>query len=157
MFRIGQGFDLHRIVDGRKFILGGIEIPYDKGLDGHSDADVLLHAIIDALIGAAALGDIGKLFPDNDVKFKDIDSKILLKDVYEKITDNGYKINNIDSTIILEKPKLRDHIDKMREVIAKILRLNLDQVSIKAKTSEKIGIVGRGEAAIAEAVVLLIK
>lgn len=157
MFRIGQGFDLHRIVNDRKLILGGIEIPYDKGLYGHSDADVLLHAIIDALIGAAALGDIGKLFPDNDAKFKDIDSKILLKDVYEKITDNGYKINNIDSTIILENPKLRDHIDKMREVIAKILRLNLDQISIKAKTSEKIGIVGRGEAAIAEAIVLLIK
>lgn len=157
MLKIGQGFDLHRIVDGRKLILGGIEIPYAKGLDGHSDADVLLHAIIDALIGAAALGDIGKLFPDNDAKFKDIDSKKLLKEVYAIITDNGYKINNIDSTIIIEKPKLRDYIDKMRSVIAEILALDLDQVSIKAKTSEKIGIVGRGEAAIAEAVVLLVK
>ncbi|RTL02316.1 MAG: 2-C-methyl-D-erythritol 2,4-cyclodiphosphate synthase [Proteobacteria bacterium] len=157
MLKIGQGFDLHRIVDGRKLILGGIEIPYAKGLDGHSDADVLLHAIIDALIGAAALGDIGKLFPDNDAKFKDIDSKKLLKEVYAIITDNGYKINNIDSTIIIEKPKLRDYIDKMRSVIAEILALDLDQVSIKAKTSEKVGIVGRGEAAIAEAVVLLVK
>lgn len=157
MLKIGQGFDLHRIVGGRKLILGGIEIPYAKGLDGHSDADVLLHAIIDALIGAAALGDIGKLFPDNDAKFKDIDSKKLLKEVYAIITDNGYKINNIDSTIIIEKPKLRDYIDKMRSVIAEILALDLDQVSIKAKTSEKVGIVGRGEAAIAEAVVLLVK
>lgn len=157
MLKIGQGFDLHRIVEGRKLILGGIEIPYDKGLYGHSDADVLLHAIIDALIGAAALGDIGKLFPDTDNKFKDIDSKCLLKEVYAIITDNGYKINNIDSTVIIEKPKLRDYIDQMRAVIASILDLDIDQVSIKAKTSEKIGIVGRGEAAIAEAVVLLVK
>lgn len=157
MFRIGQGFDLHRLVVGRKLILGGVEIPFEKGLAGHSDADVLLHAIIDALIGAAALGDIGKLFPDNDNKFKDIDSKVLLKEVYRQISDLGYQINNIDSTIILEQPKLRDHIDEMREVIAKLLDLRIDQISIKAKTSEKIGIVGRGEAAIAEAVVLLIK
>lgn len=157
MFRIGQGFDLHRLVGGRKLILGGVEIPFEKGLAGHSDADVLLHAIIDALIGAAALGDIGKLFPDNDSKFKDIDSKILLKEVYKQISDLGYQINNIDSTIILEQPKLRDHIDIMRNVIAKLLDLRVDQISIKAKTSEKVGIVGRGEAAIAEAVVLLIK
>lgn len=157
MFRIGQGFDLHRLVDERKLILGGIEIPFDKGLAGHSDADVLLHAIIDALIGAAALGDIGKLFPDNDAKFKDIDSKILLKDVYLKITDLGYEINNIDSTVIIERPKLRDYIDRMRETIAAVLDLNIDQISIKAKTSEKVGIVGRGEAVIAEAIVLLVK
>lgn len=157
MFRIGQGFDLHRLVVGRKLILGGVEIPFEKGLAGHSDADVLLHAIIDALIGAAALGDIGKLFPDNDNKFKDIDSKVLLKEVYQQISDLGYQINNIDSTIILEQPKLRDHIDEMREIIAKLLDLRIDQISIKAKTSEKVGIVGRGEAAIAEAVVLLIK
>ncbi len=157
MFKIGQGFDLHRIVTNRKLILGGIEIPAEFGLDGHSDADVLLHAIIDALIGAAALGDIGKLFPDTEQKYKNIDSKILLKDVYAQITEEGYQINNIDSTIILEKPKLRDYIDAMREVIANLLDLRLDQISIKAKTSEKIGIVGRGEAAIAEAIVLLIK
>lgn len=157
MLRIGQGFDLHRIVAGRKLILGGITIPYDKGLDGHSDADVLLHAIIDALIGALSLGDIGKLFPDNDAKFKDIDSKILLAQVYEIVINHGYKINNIDSTIIIEQPKLRDYIDEMRLSIANVLNIELDQISIKAKTSEKIGIVGRGEAAIAEAVVLLIK
>jgi 2-C-methyl-D-erythritol 2,4-cyclodiphosphate synthase len=157
MLRIGQGFDLHRIVAGRKLILGGITIPYDKGLDGHSDADVLLHAIIDALIGALSLGDIGKLFPDNDAKFKDIDSKILLAQVYKIVINHGYKINNIDSTIIIEQPKLRDYIDEMRRSIANVLNIELDQISIKAKTSEKIGIVGRGEAAIAEAVVLLIK
>ncbi|MBP7846498.1 MAG: 2-C-methyl-D-erythritol 2,4-cyclodiphosphate synthase [Burkholderiales bacterium] len=157
MFRIGQGFDLHRLVAGRKLILGGIEIPYDYGLAGHSDADVLIHAIIDALIGAVALGDIGKLFPDNDSKFKDIDSKILLKKVYQQISELGYQINNIDSTIILEQPKLRDYIDLMRASLAKVLDLRIDQISIKAKTSEKIGVVGRGEAAIAEAVVLLIK
>ena len=157
MFRIGQGFDLHRLVAGRKLILGGIEIPYEYGLAGHSDADVLIHAIIDALIGAVALGDIGKLFPDNDNKFKDIDSKILLKKVYQQISELGYQINNIDSTIILEQPKLRDYIDLMRASLAKVLDLRIDQISIKAKTSEKIGVVGRGEAAIAEAVVLLIK
>ena len=157
MFRIGQGFDLHRLVSGRKLILGGIEIPYEQGLAGHSDADVLIHAIIDALIGAVALGDIGKLFPDNDSKFKDIDSKILLKKVYQQISQLGYQINNIDSTIILEQPKLRDYIDLMRASLARVLDLRIDQISIKAKTSEKIGVVGRGEAAIAEAVVLLIK
>ena len=157
MFRIGQGFDLHRLVAGRKLILGGIEIPYEYGLAGHSDADVLIHAIIDSLIGAVALGDIGKLFPDNDSKFKDIDSKILLKKVYQQISELGYQINNIDSTIILEQPKLRDYIDLMRASLAKVLDLRIDQISIKAKTSEKIGVVGRGEAAIAEAVVLLIK
>ena len=157
MFRIGQGFDLRRLVAGRKLILGGIEIPYEYGLAGHSDADVLIHAIIDALIGAVALGDIGKLFPDNDSKFKDIDSKILLKKVYQQISELGYQINNIDSTIILEQPKLRDYIDLMRASLAKVLDLRIDQISIKAKTSEKIGVVGRGEAAIAEAVVLLIK
>ena len=157
MFRIGQGFDLHRLVAGRKLILGGIEIPYEYGLAGHSDADVLIHAIIDALIGAVALGDIGKLFPDNDSKFKDIASKILLKKVYQQISELGYQINNIDSTIILEQPKLRDYIDLMRASLAKVLDLRIDQISIKAKTSKKIGVVGRGEAAIAEAVVLLIK
>ena len=157
MFRIGQGFDLHRLVAGRKLILGGSEIPCVYGLAGHSDADVLIHAIIDALIGAVALGDIGKLFPDNDSKFKDIDSKILLKKVYQQISELGYQINNIDSTIIVEQPKLRDYIDLMRASLAKVLDLRIDQISIKAKTSEKIGVVGRGEAAIAEAVVLLIK
>lgn len=157
MFRIGQGFDLHRLVEGRPLIIGGVEIPYHQGLDGHSDADVLIHAIIDALIGAAALGDIGHLFPDTDPQYAGADSKKLLAKVYQLITESGYVVNNIDSTIIIEKPKLRDHIDVMRDVIAKLLNLRLEQVSIKAKTSEKIGIVGRGEAAIAEAIVLLVK
>ncbi|MEN9945688.1 MAG: hypothetical protein RLZZ293_74 [Pseudomonadota bacterium] len=157
MFRIGQGFDLHRLVKDRKLILGGVEIPYHLGLAGHSDADVLIHAIIDALIGAVALGDIGKLFPDNDKQYADIDSKILLKKVYQQINELGYKINNLDTTIILEQPKLRDYIDTMRSVIAQILQVRIEQISIKAKTSEKVGIVGRSEAAIAEAVVLLVK
>jgi 2-C-methyl-D-erythritol 2,4-cyclodiphosphate synthase len=157
MFRIGQGFDLHRLVEGRPLIIGGVEIPYHQGLDGHSDADVLIHAIIDALIGAAALGDIGHLFPDTDPQYAGADSKKLLANVYQLITESGYVVNNIDSTIIIEKPKLRDHIDMMREIIAKLLNLCLDQVNIKAKTSEKIGIVGRGEAAIAEAIILLVK
>lgn len=157
MFRIGQGFDLHRLVAGRPLIIGGVEIPYPQGLDGHSDADVLIHAIIDALIGAAALGDIGYLFPDTDPRYAAADSKVLLAHVYQLITESGYVVNNIDSTIIIEKPKLRDYIDMMREIIAKLLNLRMEQVSIKAKTSEKIGIVGRGEAAIAEAIVLLIK
>lgn len=157
MFRIGQGFDLHRLVEGRPLIIGGVEIPYYQGLDGHSDADVLIHAIIDALIGAAALGDIGHLFPDTDPQYAGADSKKLLAHVYQLITESGYAVNNIDSTVIIEKPKLRDYIDMMRETIAKLLNLRLDQVSIKAKTSEKIGIVGRGEAAIAEAIVLLVK
>ena len=157
MFRIGQGFDLHRLVEGRPLIIDGVEIPYHQGLDGHSDADVLIHAIIDALIGAAALGDIGHLFPDTDPQYAGADSKKLLAHVYQLITESGYVVNNIDSTIIIEKPKLRDYIDMMRETIAKLLNLRLDQVSIKAKTSEKIGIVGRGEAAIAEAIVLLVK
>ena len=157
MFRIGQGFDLHRLVEGRPLIIGGVEIPYHLGLDGHSDADVLIHAIIDALIGAAALGDIGHLFPDTDPQYAGADSKKLLANVYQLITESGYVVNNIDSTIIIEKPKLRDYIDMMRDIIAKLLNLRLEQVSIKAKTSEKIGIVGRGEAAIAEAIVLLVK
>lgn len=157
MFRIGQGFDLHRLVDDRKLILGGIEIPYHQGLAGHSDADVLLHAIIDALIGALALGDIGKLFPDNDKRFKDIDSRILLAQVQEEVISRGYRINNLDTTIIIEAPKLRPYIDAMRAEIARVLQLSMDDVSIKAKTSEKVGIIGRGEAVVAEAVVLLVK
>ena len=157
MFRIGQGFDLHRLVDNRKLILGGVEIPYHQGLAGHSDADVLLHAIIDALIGALALGDIGKLFPDNDKRFKDIDSRILLAQVQEEVVSRGYRINNLDATVIIEAPKLRPYINAMRAEIARVLQLPVDDVSIKAKTSEKIGIIGRGEAVVAEAVVLLVK
>jgi 2-C-methyl-D-erythritol 2,4-cyclodiphosphate synthase len=158
MQRIGQGFDLHRLVTGRKLILGGVEIPFHKGLEGHSDADVLIHAIIDALIGAVGIGDIGRLFPDTDEQYKDISSRKLLKIVNNKIKDDClYKINNIDSTIILEQPKLAGYIEHMRQNLADDLEIDLDQINIKAKTSEKIGIVGRGEAAIAEAVVLLIR
>ncbi|HMT03531.1 MAG TPA: 2-C-methyl-D-erythritol 2,4-cyclodiphosphate synthase [Burkholderiales bacterium] len=158
MFRVGQGFDIHRMTLLRPLIIGGVRIPYPLGLLGHSDADVLLHSIIDALIGALALGDIGKLFPDTDSEYKNIDSRILLKKVYEKIKSTyEYKINNIDSTIIIEKPKLRDYIEKMRENIAKDLEINLDQINIKAKTNEGVGDVGKNKAVIAQAVVLLIK
>ena len=157
MLRIGQGFDLHRLVENRKLILGGIEIPFEKGLAGHSDADVLLHAIIDALIGALALGDIGKFFPDTDQQYKDANSLNLLLVITDKVIELGYKIGNIDATIIIEKHKLRDYIDTMRYKIADTLKIDLNQINIKAKTSEKVGIVGRGEAVIAEAVVLLMK
>ena len=158
MLRIGQGFDLHRLVSGRELILGGVTIPYTKGLEGHSDADVLLHAIIDALIGATALGDIGKFFPDTDQAYKGIDSRVLLRKVMAKIKDEeNYRVNNLDATIIIESPKLRDYIDFMRTNIAADLGVSLDQVNIKAKTSEGVGIIGRGEAVVAEAVVLLIR
>ena len=157
MLRIGQGFDLHRLVENRKLILGGIEIPFEKGLAGHSDADVLLHAIIDALIGALALGDIGKFFPDTDQQYKDANSLNLLLVITDKVIEFGYKIGNIDAIIFIEKPKLRDFIDRLRYKIADTLKIDLNQINIKAKTSEKVGIVGRGEAVIAEAVVLLMK
>jgi len=157
MFRIGQGFDLHRLVINRPLIIGGVTIPFDKGLDGHSDADVLIHAVIDALLGALALGDIGKAFPDTDNTYKNINSRTLLNKVIHKIHESGYKINNLDATIIIEKPKLRDYIDLMRANLAEDLMIDLDQVSIKVKTSEQVGIVGRGEAVIAEVVVLLVR
>ena len=158
MLRIGQGYDIHRLEAGRKLIIGGVEIPYEKGLSGHSDADVLIHAIIDAIIGALALGDIGKFFPDTDNQYRDIDSRKLLRMVVEKIiSDHAYTVNNIDSTIILEQPKLRDYIDQMRQNIASDLQINVGQVNIKAKTNEEIDTIGRGEAASAEAVVLLIR
>jgi 2-C-methyl-D-erythritol 2,4-cyclodiphosphate synthase len=158
MLRIGQGFDLHKLVEGRPLILGGVTVPYHKGLLGHSDADVLIHAIIDALIGALALGDIGKFFPDTESKFKNIDSRVLLSQTITKIhQEYGYVVSNLDSTIIIEKPKLRDYIDLMRQNIAKDLNIDLTQVNIKAKTSETVGIVGRGEAVIAEAVILMKK
>ena len=158
MQRIGQGFDLHRLVEGRKLVIGGVEIPYVMGLDGHSDADVLIHAVIDAMIGAVALGDIGGFFPDTDAQYKNICSRKLLKIVYQKIKNEyQYEINNIDSTVILEQPKLNIYIEQMRKNLAQDLAIDIDQINIKAKTSETVGIVGRGEAAIAEAVVLLIR
>ncbi|GGB11334.1 2-C-methyl-D-erythritol 2,4-cyclodiphosphate synthase [Macrococcus hajekii] len=155
MFRIGYGYDVHQLVEGRKLIIGGLEIPHDKGLLGHSDADVLLHAITDAMLGAAALGDIGKLFPDTDMAFKDADSKILLTESYQAVKDKGYVIGNIDATIIAEKPKFRPHMDTIRQIIADSLVIELDQVNIKATTNEKMGYLGREEGIAAQAVILL--
>ena len=157
-YRIGNGHDIHRLVEGRKLVIGGVEIPYKCGLLGHSDADVLIHAIIDAFIGAVALGDIGKLFPDTDNKYKDADSRDLLRQVVAKVKcETDYSLSNLDATIIIQAPVLRGFIDSMRVNIAADIGVAIDQVNIKAKTSESIGIVGRGEAVIAEAVVLLIK
>lgn len=155
MFRVGFGYDTHQLVEGRDFILGGIKIDFEKGLKGHSDADVLLHAITDAILGAVAIGDIGTLFPDTDPKFKGADSKVLLNEAYKQVLNKGYKIVNIDSTVILERPKLRPHIDEMRASIADVLDLKIDQVSVKATTNEKMGFIGRGEGCVAMSTTLL--
>lgn len=141
-FRIGFGYDVHQFSDDRKLILGGIEIPHSKGLLGHSDADALLHAITDALLGALALGDIGTHFPDNEPKYKNADSRILLKESYELVKKHKYLIGNIDSTVVAEQPELKPHIKTMQQSIANILEIESDQVSIKATTSEKMGFVG---------------
>lgn len=153
--RIGIGYDVHKLVEDRKLIIGGIGIPYERGLLGHSDADVLIHAIMDAILGALALRDIGYHFPDNDNKYKDIDSKILLSKVYEIMKSKNYKIRNIDSVVACQAPKLASHIDDMRKTIAHILKTDIDNVSIKATTTERLGFVGRGEGISSEAVVLL--
>ena len=155
--RIGHGYDVHRLTENRKLILGGVEIPYEKGLDGHSDADVLLHAIMDALLGAAALGDIGKLYPDNDKTYLGIDSMILLKDTFQKISEKGYAIGNIDATVIAQRPKLAPYIPEMRQRIATALSLSVDDVNIKATTEEKLGFTGKGEGIAAHAVCLIHK
>lgn len=155
--RIGHGYDVHRLTENRKLILGGVEIPYEKGLDGHSDADVLLHAIMDALLGAAALGDIGKLYPDNDKTYLGIDSMLLLKDTYQRISEKGYIVGNIDATVIAQRPKLSPYIPAMRERIAKTLSLSVDDVNIKATTEEKLGFTGSGEGIAAHAVCLIQK
>lgn len=155
--RIGFGYDVHPIKKGRKLFLGGIEINSEFGLDGHSDADVLLHSICDALLGALALGDIGKHFPNTDESIKNIDSKILLKKTCEIVNNQGYKISNVDSTVVLERPKLLPYIDAMKNVIASVMSINSNQISIKATTSEKLGFVGREEGAEAFCNVLLIK
>lgn len=157
MYRIGTGYDVHKLTEGRKCMIGGVEIPHKKGLLGHSDADVLLHAIMDAMLGALALGDIGKHFPDNDGEYKNIDSKILLAKVNGLIKADGYEINNIDSTVICEQPKLKNHIDKMRSKIASILETDIKNISVKATTTEKLGFEGRGEGIAAEAVLILRK
>ncbi|QUR94729.1 2-C-methyl-D-erythritol 2,4-cyclodiphosphate synthase [Macrococcoides canis] len=157
MMRIGYGYDVHQLVEGRPLIIGGIELVHDKGLLGHSDADVLLHAITDAILGAVSLGDIGKFFPDDDPKYKGADSKILLKDAYQHVLELGYEIGNLDATIIAEKPKFRPHIDTMRETISNILNTDIFNVNVKATTNEKMGYLGRQEGIQAQAVVLLLK
>lgn len=154
--RIGHGFDVHQLVTGRKLIMGGVDIPYEKGLLGHSDADVLLHAICDALLGAAALGDIGKHFADTDAKFKNIDSRILLREVAKLLKNAGYRVGNVDATIIAQAPKMAPHISKMVEHIAADLGVALNAVNVKATTTEKLGYTGRGEGIAAEAVALLL-
>ncbi|TDM42798.1 2-C-methyl-D-erythritol 2,4-cyclodiphosphate synthase [Macrococcoides goetzii] len=157
MMRIGYGYDVHQLVEGRPLIIGGIELEHDKGLLGHSDADVLLHAITDAILGAVSLGDIGKFFPDDDPKYKGADSKVLLKDAYQHVLELGYEIGNLDATIIAEKPKFRPHIDAMRESIANVLNTDIFNVNVKATTNEKMGYLGRQEGIQAQAVVLLLK
>ena len=153
--RIGHGYDVHKLTENRKLILGGVEIPFELGLLGHSDADVLVHAIMDSLLGAAALGDIGKLFPDTDEAFKGADSILLLKEVCRVLSDNGYKIVNIDSTLIAQKPKLKDYIYSMRENIASSCNIDISAVSVKATTEEKLGFTGRLEGISAHAVCLI--
>ena len=154
--RIGQGFDVHQLVEGRKLIIGGVEILHDKGLLGHSDADVLLHAICDALLGAAALGDIGRHFSDTDAKFKNIDSRILLREVARMVTNAGFRIGNLDATIIAQAPKMAPHIPRMVENIAADLGVAVNAVNVKATTTEKLGFSGRGEGIAAQAVALLL-
>ena len=153
--RIGHGYDVHKLVEGRKLIMGGVEIPYEKGLLGHSDADVLLHAISDALLGAAALGDIGKLFPDTDPQFKGADSLVLMAEVYRQIKEKGYKLVNIDATIIAQRPKMRPHIDNMRSNIARTLGVDMDCINVKATTEEGMGFTGEGLGISAHAVCLI--
>ena len=155
MFRIGLGYDIHKLVEEREFILGGVEIPFEKGLLGHSDADVLVHAIIDALLGALALHDIGTLFPDTDIQYKNADSVELLKSVYELIKEKRYQIANLDTNVIAQAPKLMPYIDKIRENLALALEIETDKISVKAKTKEGLDSVGAKEAIEAQAIVLL--
>ena len=153
--RIGHGYDVHRLVPGRKLILGGVEIPWDRGLDGHSDADVLTHAVMDALLGAAAMGDIGKLFPDNDDRYLGADSLMLLSEVVSRLHAAGYRVGNVDATILAQKPKLAPHIGAMREKLAEMLAVDVLRVSVKATTEERLGFTGREEGIAAHAVCLL--
>ena len=153
--RIGHGYDVHRLVEGRDLILGGVKIPYDKGLDGHSDADVLLHAVSDALLGAAGLGDIGRHFPDTDPQYKGADSLELMRIVVQRVLEAGYRISNIDVTMIAQRPKLKDHIPQMVENIAFAARIDASRVNVKATTEEKLGFTGTGEGMSCHAVCLL--
>lgn len=153
--RIGTGYDVHKLAEGRRLIIGGVDIPYEKGLLGHSDADVLVHAIMDALLGAAALGDIGKLFPDTDEKYKGADSLMLMREVRRILEENGFGIVNVDSTIIAQAPKMKPHIEQMRQNIADALQVDVSCVSVKATTEERLGFTGRGEGISAQAVCLI--
>lgn len=156
-FRTGFGFDVHAFVEGRKLILGGVEIPFDKGLEGHSDADVLLHAICDAMLGALALGDIGIHFPNTDERWKDADSTVLLNRVNQIINSKGYELGNLDCVLAMEKPKISPYVEQIRNRISKILNADIEQISIKATTTEKLGFVGRAEGVVSFATVLLVK
>ncbi len=156
-FRIGHGYDVHRLISDRKLILGGVEIPFEKGLDGHSDADVLIHAICDALLGAAALGDIGKHFPDTDDRFLGVDSKLLLKETVKMLSGKGYRIANIDSTVIAQYPKLSPYIENMAAIIADLCGIDKTCVNVKATTEEHLGFTGNGEGISAHAVALIYK
>jgi 2-C-methyl-D-erythritol 2,4-cyclodiphosphate synthase len=157
MIRVGQGFDVHQLVEGRPCIIGGVTLPYEKGLLGHSDADVLLHTISDAILGALGLGDIGKHFPDTDPLFKDADSLKLLEQVWQLVKERGYKLGNIDSTIIAQRPKMAPYIPQMTEIIARALEAEVSQVNVKATTTEQLGFTGRGEGIAAQSVVCLVK
>lgn len=153
--RIGQGYDVHKLVEGRDCIICGVNIPYEKGLLGHSDADVALHALSDALLGAAALGDIGRHFPDTDERFNGADSRVLLREVVRMVEEKGYKVGNVDVTIVAQRPKMSPHIEQMRANIAADLKVSIDAVNVKATTTEKLGFEGRGEGISATAVALL--
>ena len=155
--RIGIGYDVHKLVENRKLIIGGVTIPHEKGLDGHSDADVLVHAIMDSLLGALAMGDIGKFFPDTDMKYKDVDSMLLLKEVASFIDEKGYKIGNIDSVIIAQQPKMAPFIDSMRVRIAQVLEIDVEQVGVKATTTEHLGFEGRKGGISSSSVAILFK
>lgn len=157
MIRIGHSFDVHAFGEARPLIIGGVKIPYHTGFIAHSDGDVALHALTDALLGAVALGDIGKLFPDTDMQYKNADSRGLLREAYRQVQMKGYKVGNIDITIIAQAPKMRPHIDNMRAVIAQDLQCDIEQVNVKATTSERLGFTGRGEGIATEAVALLVK
>lgn len=155
--RIGHGYDVHKLVEGRDLIIGGVKIPYEKGLLGHSDADVLLHAVSDSLLGAAAMGDIGGMFPDNDPQFLSADSLVLLRSVFQRLRDNGYKVVNVDATVIAQKPKMKAYIPEMRMNIAAALSTDIDNISVKATTEEELGFTGRGEGISAHSVCLIEK
>ena len=153
--RIGTGFDVHRLTEGRKLILGGVEIPYEKGLLGHSDADVMVHALMDAMLGAAAMGDIGRMFPDSDPAYEGISSLLLLGEVRGRLEEEGYTLGNADITIIAQKPKLADYIGEMEKNLARVLRVGQEVINVKATTTERLGFTGRGEGIAAEAVCIL--